>query len=482
MVQSLLPASLTGYRVHLVGIKGTGMTALAEILQARGADLTGSDTPDRFYTDRILTELEIPFREGFAAGNVGADTRLVIYSAAYSPEENVELQQARALGIPLLTYPEALGQMSAGYDSSGIAGTHGKTTTTALAGACLQALKLPVTVLAGSEVRCFGNRSSLILGDRYLVAETCEYRRHFLHFRPRRIVITSLEAEHLDYFRDLEDVRQAFREYGLLLPPGGEIIYNQDDPGAAALTADLRSARKDIAFVPYGCRAEGPFRMSEISSAAGKTSLRLGLTPEPFVLRIPGIHAAYDAAAAVTLACRLLAEQRGGAAPGDLAAIRAALEGFDGLRRRSEIIGEARSVLFMDDYGHHPTEIATTLAGLKAFYPDRRLVADFMPHTYSRTRKLLEDFARCFSSADTLVLHKIYASAREQAGGAVSGRTLFDAVRRHHPEVHYFHEPADALPFLERILRAGDLFVTMGAGDNWKLGQDLYHRFSGAQT
>lgn len=466
----------------MVGIKGTGMTALAEILHDRGAELTGSDGPDRFYTDKILRDQGIPFREEFDAGSVTEDIRLVIHSAAYSPEENVELGRARDLGIPVLNYPEALGTLSARSDSSGIAGTHGKTTTTALAGVCIQALGLPATVLAGSEVQAFGNRSTLISGDRYLVAETCEYRRHFLHFRPRRIVITSLEAEHLDYFQDLEDVQRAFVEYGLLLPPGGQLIYNQDDPGTATVAEKLKRKRSDIILIPYGRRAEGDFRISDLSAEAGKTCFRLALATDTFSIRIPGIHSAYNAAAAVALSCRLLAEERGGAKDPDLGLIREALKNFQGLRRRSEVIGEARSVLFMDDYGHHPTEIEKTLTGLKVFYPDRRLVVDFMPHTYSRTHKLLPDFARCFGAADELILHEIYASAREQAAGGVSGRRLCEEVRRHHPRVHYTPGPGEALAFLERILKPGDLFITMGAGDNWKLGRELYRRFSGGQT
>jgi UDP-N-acetylmuramate--alanine ligase len=458
------------------------MTALAEILLARGARLTGSDGPDRFYTDRILKEMGISFREQFSADNILPGTQLVVHSAAYDPQVNVELTQARALGIPLLSYPEALGLLSGQYDSSGVAGTHGKTTTTALAGACVKALQLPATVLAGSEVRAFGNRSSLILGDRYLLAETCEYRRHFLSFRPRRIVVTSLEAEHLDYFQDLEDVQRAFVQYGKLLPPGGQIIYNCDDPGTAGMIVSLQAERSDIDYIAYGRCARGPYTMSALSSAAGRTLFRLSLAPFEFELHIPGVHAAYDAAAAVALTCQLLSDVRGGVTEQGLKTIKAALADFGGLRRRSEIIGEAGSVLFMDDYGHHPTEIEKTLSGLKAFYPDRRLVADFMPHTYSRTRKLFDDFARCFSDADELVLHKIYASAREQNTQAVSGRKLFNAVSSHHPRVHYFHEPSEALPFLEANLRPGDLFVTMGAGDNYKIGLDLYRYFSGEQT
>ncbi len=174
----------------------------------------------------------MPYRESFSAANVEQGVQMVVHSPAYSREEHVELREALARGLPVLSYPEALGRLSAAADSSGVAGTHGKTTTTALAGTLAQALELPVTVIVGSEVAGFGDRSTLARGERYLVAETCEYRRHFLNFRPRRLVLTSVEADHLDYFRDLEDVLDAFVSYVLLLPPGGTLIYAADDAGA----------------------------------------------------------------------------------------------------------------------------------------------------------------------------------------------------------------------------------------------------------
>jgi UDP-N-acetylmuramate--alanine ligase len=160
--------------------------------------------------------------------------------------------------------------------------------------------------------------------------------------------------------------------------------------------------------------------------------------------------------------------------------VRQALAGFQGVRRRSEVIGEAGGVLFLDDYGHHPTEIRTTLEGFRSFYPGRRLVVDFMPHTYSRTRALLPEFASCFAAAHEVILHRIYASARERAGGGVDGRTLFREVAARHPAVRYFEEPLEAVDALAAELKAGDLFVTMGAGDNWKVGQALYSRLGGS--
>jgi len=324
----------------------------------------------------------------------------------------------------------------------------------------------------------FGNRSTLVRGEKYFVAETCEYRRHFLHFRPRRAVVTGVEADHLDYYRSLEDVLQAFASYVRLLPEGGTLILNQDDEGAREVARRLRKTRVDLRLVPYGTGAEGPFRITTIECAAGETRFRLDGFAEAFVLKLPGRHMAANAAAAIALAVSLLAAEGRETGAGEAASLREALAAFRGSRRRSEVVGEAGGVLFVDDYGHHPTEIRATLEGLRSFYPDRRLLLDFMPHTYSRTQALLKQFGGCFEQADEVILHRIYASARERAG-TVDGRTLFREVARHHPSVRYFEDPLEAVGPLSGELRPGDLFVTMGAGDNWRVGRELLARRGG---
>ena len=460
----------------MVGIKGTGMTALAEILAARGAVLSGSDVPERFYTDEILRSLRVPYTEHFSSDHVSPEVRLVIHSAAYGREDNPELCAAAGRGIPVLSYPEALGALSAGFDASGIAGTHGKTTTTALAGTLTRALDLPATVLAGSQVGGFEDRSTLILGERFLVAETCEYRRHFLFFHPRRIVLTAVEEDHLDYFRDFEDVHSAFVEYCLRLPEQGLLVYHHDEPGARSVAEEVRRRRPDLRLLPYGLEAEGAFRIHGLRCDAGRTSFRLEGFPHELTLRLPGRHSAFNAAAALALALELLRESGRDLTAEAREGVARALEGFAGSRRRSEVLGEEGGVLFLDDYGHHPTEVARTLEGLRGFYPGRRLVVDFMSHTYSRTRRLLREFGRAFAAADLVVLHRIYASAREADAGQIRGEDLFEEVRRNHPRVEFFDAPEDSLEFLLGELKSGDLFVTMGAGDNWKVGQALMRR------
>jgi len=476
MKHPLSRGSLQGYRIHMVGIKGTGMTALAEILAARGAVLTGSDGPERFYTDEILRSLEIPYQESFSPDNLGPDVQLVVHSAAYDRRENGELRAASERGIPLLSYPEALGQLSGSFDASGIAGTHGKTTTTALAGIVLKALRLPATVLAGSQVAGFGDRSALVLGSRFLVAETCEYRRHFLAFQPRRIVLTTVEEDHLDYFRDLADVRSAFLEYCLRLPQDGALLYCHDDPGARGVAQDVQRERPSLRLLPYGLEAEGPYRVEGLRCEAGRSAFRLQGFSGELTLRVPGRHSVLNAAAAVALSAELLAEAGIGLDVELRGSIRRALESYVGSRRRSEVLGIAAGVLFLDDYGHHPTEISRTLEGLREFYPGRRLVVDFMSHTYSRTRRLLSSFGRAFAAADLVVLHRIYASAREKDTGGVRGEDLLEEVRKNHPRVEYFEDPEDSVEFLLEELEPGDVFLTMGAGDNWKVGQILMRK------
>lgn len=475
-----MPDSLAGFPVHLVGIKGTGMTALAEILSARGARITGSDTAEKFYTDALLQHLSIRYRECFAAENLPGEARLVVHSAAYRRDENPELIAAAASGIPVLSYPEALGLLSAVSDSSGISGVHGKSTTTALCGAILKEWGFPATVLVGAEVPGFGGRSTLVQGERFLVAETCEYRRHFLNFRPARIVITSIEPDHLDYFRDLEDMLSAFTSYGTSLPARGTLIYCHDDPGARTSAERIHAQRNDLVMIPYGRSAAGPFKVSREELGSGRTTFALAGWPNEFTLRIPGAHNVLNAAAALAL-CSLLWTAERAEVPVDVAAAARAIGSFAGSRRRSEIVGEAGGILFMDDYAHHPTAIENTLAGIHSFYPERRLVVDFMSHTYSRTRALLSEFGKCFHSADSVILHRIYASAREQDDGGTTARDLYEEVSRSHPCVQYFPEPIDAVPFLVSELKPGDLFLTMGAGDNWKLGRQLLSTIKEAQ-
>ena len=468
-----LPDPLIGRQIHLVGAKGTGMCALAEILTVAGAIVSGSDVADTFYTDRILASLGIAVNR-FNPENIKLTMDLVIHSAAYRPDIHPELLHAREIGIPIATYPEALGGLSRTMDSSGICGVHGKTTTTALAGIFARACGLPATILAGSAVADFGDRSTLVMGNKLFIAETCEYRRHFLFFSPQRIVLTSIEPDHQDYYPDFKSIMDAFLEYTLLLPIGGSLVYCADDAGASELATKLGRLRPDVQVIPYGFSATGRFRLTNYQVSGERARFDLAGFSNPFYLRLPGRHLALDATAAIAL-CSILADDSDSPLDqADFVSIALALDAFAGSRRRSEIIGETNGVLIMDDYAHHPTAITTTLAGLREFYPARRLVVDFMSHTASRTKALFDDFAVAFGSADEVILHRIYPSAREAPDPSVSGEMLYQAVKASGMVASYFENPLDASDYLVRTLRPGDLFITMGAGDNWQLGKRIY--------
>jgi UDP-N-acetylmuramate--alanine ligase len=478
-----------GASMYFVGIKGTGTCALAELMHNSGIKVSGSDINEVFYTDSILRELGIPYYESFDAAHIRNDFDMVIYSAAYSFETNPELAEARRRSLPLVKYSEALGAWSAAFDSTGIAGVHGKTTTTAISGALMKSVGIPAQILAGAAVADFNGRSTLTLGGKYFIAETCEYRKHFLSFHPRHIILSAVESDHQDFFPTLESIRDAFIEYCRLLPPGGDLIYCVDDPGAGEVAQAIAGENLGIQLIPYGFTAPGDYQISSYKVENERAKFRIAGFPGELALCVPGRHQALNAAAALALTSILIKKEFGKTGTAEdgwneerRQRVRKALEKFRGSKRRSELIGEAGGVIFMDDYGHHPTAIKTTLEGLRNFYPARRLVLSFMSHTYTRTAALLDDFAFSFSGADVLFLHKIYASAREQYSGGVNGKTLYERVKHlrnsSSAAVYYIDEPMDALEAIKKILKPGDLFITMGAGNNWLLGLELFNFYN----
>lgn len=451
------------------------MAALAQMLVASGAAVTGSDTSEVFYTDALLSSVNTTVLSGFRTENIPNDVDAVVYSAAYDPSSHVEIVAAAERKLPLLTYAEALGELSEHTYAVGISGVHGKTTTTSMAAVLVKALGLPGRALVGGGVSDLGGSATLIQGEEFLVAETDEYRRHFLHFHPNVIVITSVEADHLDYFGNAAGVHDAFAEYARTLPPDGTLYYCADDEGAARVAAQAAAERPSLQVVGYGESATCAGAVSEVAARDGNLHFHLDATP--YDVPIPGRHNALNAAAALLVARHLWdATATGGGDEQFDQLAKHALSHFAGSRRRSELVGEAGGVIVVDDYGHHPTAIAATIAGYREFYPGRRVVLDFMPHTYSRTLALLNEFAESLATADVVVLHDIYASAREENPGNVTGKVLADATATHASNTTYIAGVLEALPVVEQLVRPGDLFVTMGAGSNWQLGVKLIER------
>ena len=525
-----MPENLNGVHVHFVGIKGTGMAALVEIMHHCGAVISGSDVSERFYTDEILENLGIKAKN-FDENNINDDIDFVIYSSAYKIDKNPDLIAAIRKNIPCILYTQALGQYSSLFYSCGVCGVHGKTSTTGLVGTILKELDLPVQVLVGSRIKSFGDSctftSDLFKSENHhkadnksvFVAETCEYQRHFMQFEPKNIILTSVESDHEDYYPTFKDIQNAFVDYLCKLPSGGNVIYCADDKGASDTVQIVKNERKrdDLIFIPYGvsCDDSCDFKiiLGEIKDGASHFKVNLfekmmknancggdgkeikkyycdvtdGKNPIDFKICVPGHHEILDAVAAVALSCTIL--KYFGKNP--LEYYKQIVDGvskFCGGKRRSEIIKKTKvngnDVIIIDDYGHHPTAVNTTLQGYKEFYSDRKIIVDFMSHTYSRTQSLLDEFSKCFSYADEVILHKIYSSARENPKDfEITGKTLFEKVKENYnnPEnVFYFEEVLDAKDFVLSELakplengKNGYLFVTMGAGDNWKLGQQI---------
>ena len=501
-----LPVNLQGVHIHFVGIKGTGMAALIEILFHNGAIITGSDVEERFYTDEVLENLglkAVPFSEK----NITDDVQYVIYSSAYKLDKNPDLIAAVKKNIPCMLYTQALGSYSSHSYSCGVCGVHGKTSTTGIVGTILKELDLPSQVLVGSVINSFGNTCTYTSpkikelkkesenkcpqyekSHKIFVAETCEYQRHFMSFCPQKILLTSVESDHEDYYPTYEDIRDAFVDYICKLPENGDLIYCADDKGAVEAALLAYNKRPDINMIPYGVSAGGDFQLKYEKVENEQNNFSIKLFDKSFYLRMPGKHEVMDACGAVALVCQLL--RYFGKHPVEYTEqIAKGLSNFSGGKRRSEIVDNFKTesgndVLVIDDYGHHPTAVKTTLEGYKEFYKGRKIIIDFMSHTYSRTQALLNDFAASTSSADIVILNKIYSSARENAADFnITGKTLFEETKKvqKRDSIYYFEEALDAVDFVKSEINKplpqeypdGYLFITMGAGDNWKLGKAI---------
>ncbi len=481
----LVSRRLGGVAIYMVGIKGSGMAALAELLVQEGARLCGSDIPEEFYTDKILAKNDIAVLSGFASSNVPGDCDLVIYSAAYNPEDHPELIRARELGLRLLTYPQALGEYSASLPFAAVSGIHGKTTTSAIVGTLVKHLKLTGKVLVGSAVDNFDGSPVFSGGQDFFIAETCEYRRHFLNCSPEQVLITSIGADHLDYFRDEADVASAFCELMDRLPPGGTLVYCADDRGAGKTVETYMSGdsagSRNLKAVPYGFSAGGRYGIRGYQQGDGVQRFSLNGYSPWLELRYPGKHSVLNAAGAIALLESLLSGIPGMSMPSEKR-IAESLSTFSGTTRRSEIVADLGGVKIIDDYAHHPAAVKATLEGYRSFYPGRRIIVDFMSHTYSRSFALIEEFADCFGAADILLLNDIYASAREENSRGLDGRDFFRTIGATHGNAHYFPDFDEAADFLFSTVAPGDLVVTMGAGDNWRIGRILADRITrGAQ-
>ncbi len=438
--------------VHFMGAGGAGMAPLAALVLASGGQVTGCDTQEGNAT-KGLAATGAKFDHGHDPAHVTGCSALVVTAAV--PGDHPEIAAAREAGIPVLKRAEALGAIVNMGLVVGVAGTHGKTTTTALTTGVLAATGLDPTGLVGGHV--VGWEGNLRLGRRELfVVEADEYDRSFLTLSPNVAVVTTMEADHLDIFGSLEGVEEAFLDYVSRVPADGLVVGCADDSGVGRLIPRLGRPRPEV--VTYGTSAGSMMRADSIVANGRSTTFtvwergkRLGAAE----IRMAGLHNVQNSLAAVCVARHLGAEWP---------AIAEGLKGYAGVERRFEEIGAAGGVVVVDDYAHHPTEITATLRAARSSYPDRRLVAVFQPHLYSRTRDFAVEFGRSLAAADLLFVADIYA-AREQPIAGVSGELIAGPARAAGSEVHYVADRGELVAAVAGALRSGDLCVTLGAGD-----------------
>ena len=451
------------HRIHFVGIGGIGMSGIAEVLLNLGYSVTGSDLRESEATER-LRSLGADIFLGHRDGNLKGDPSVVVISTAVK-FSNPEVLEARRRSIPVIPRAEMLAELMRMKYGIAVAGSHGKTTTTSMIAAVLSAAGLDPTMVIGGRVRALGSNAKLGQGD-FLVAEADESDGTFLLLSPTIAVVTNIDREHMDFYQSMERLEESFLQFINKIPFYGLAVLCLDHPAVRALLPKTRKR-----FVTYGFSPEAEYtaqdlhiRPMEAEFSVARRAKILGRLR----LRLPGRHSALNALAAVAAAEELEIP---------FAKIAEGLESFEGIHRRFEVKGETKGILVIDDYGHHPVEVQATIQAIRDGW-NRPLTVIFQPHRYSRTRDLFEDFLTSFDKADRLVLTQIY-SAGEEAIAGTTGKSLYQAIkRRGHLEAEYVADKEDIVERLLPKLHAGDIVLTLGAGDIYKVGEKLVEKLN----
>ena len=443
------------YHIHFVGIGGIGMSGIAELLLNLGYEVSGSDTKASDITER-LEGLGGAIHTGHSAEHVsGAD--VVVVSSAINAE-NPEVNAAHRLAIPVIPRAEMLAELMRLKYSVAVAGAHGKTSTTSIVAAVLGEGRLDPTVVIGGKLKGIDSNAVLGMGD-FIVAEADESDGSFLKMSPTIAVVTNIDREHLDFYKDLEDIKNVFFDFIDRIPFYGLAVLCLDNEPIQDLIPKIKKR-----FTTYGMSTQADYQARNIRAQGLKTRFTLHHQGEDLgdiTLNLPGIHNVYNAMASIAVGFELNIP---------FETIKSALETLEGVQRRMEVKGVEQGITVVDDYGHHPTEIKTTLQAVKESWPDKRIILAFQPHRYTRTHALFDEFTRAFYQSDLMVVMPIYAAGENPINGVDSSR-LCEEIKAHgHKEVICMDGMESALSYLKDVLRSGDLLLTLGAGDVWKVG------------
>ena len=443
--------------IHFVGIGGIGMSGIAEVLLNLGYEVSGSDIRKTEITRR-LEQLGARVYYQHRTKNIEGSEVVVVSSAI--KEGNPEIQAAGEKLIPVIPRAEMLAELMRMKYGVAVAGTHGKTTTTSLIATVLAHGGLDPTVVIGGKLKSIGSSAKLGQGD-FLVAEADESDGSFLKLLPTIAVVTNIDPDHLDYYQGIEQIKETFLQFIDRIPFFGLAVLCLDQGNVQSLIPQLKKR-----FTTYGLSSQADFQAKDMSFDGPHTSFDLVHRDRclgRLTVQMPGIHNVYNVLATVATAFELDV---------DFKTVQEALAGFSGIQRRFEMKAEIEDILVFDDYGHHPTEIKATLSAAKRGWR-RRIVALFQPHRYTRTKALFDDFLTAFYEADVLVITDIYPAGEEEIEG-VHARHLFEGIRDHgHRDVHYLSDRHEILQYLSTVIAPGDLVITLGAGDIYRVGEDL---------
>ncbi len=447
-------------KIHFVGIGGIGMSGIAEILIDQGFTVSGSDRALSDVTER-LHSLGAAIYEGHKAENLAPDVDTLVYSSAVVLD-NPEVIEAQRRKIPIVRRAEMLAEVMRLKYGIGIAGTHGKTTTTSMVSLVLMEGGFDPTVIVGGKLSGLGGTNARLGKGDFIVVEADEFDRSFLSITPTIAVLTTLETDHLDCYRDLEDIKGAFIQFANKVPFYGFVVLCLDEPALQDIMPQLVKKK----LLTYGLTPQADIQAIDIRHKENMSTFTVARRFEDLgqiTLQIPGKHNVQNALAAIAVGLQL-------GIP--FSKVKSGIEKFTGVYRRWEKKGEAGGITVYDDYAHHPTECRATLSGVKSGWR-RRVVCVFQPHLFSRTRDFYEEFGKAFLLADVLVVTDVYP-AREESIQGVTGELITNAAKQYgHKDVHYVRDKKDIPAYLKKITRSGDIVITMGAGDIWKFGEEF---------
>ncbi|MFA5420482.1 MAG: UDP-N-acetylmuramate--L-alanine ligase [Patescibacteria group bacterium] len=460
--------------IYMVGIKGVGMAMLAQFLSSKGFNVSGSDVEEEFQTDKTLSNAKIKVKHGFSLNNFPGKIDLVIRSSAFDVKKNIELKFLAKRGFKIVTYAEALGSLFDSYFGISVCGSHGKTTVTSWLGHVLNVAKLEPNVLSGSYVRQFKG-SSLIGKSKYFIVESDEYQNKLQYFNPRAVILNNIDFDHPDYFKNEKEYVKVFADFIKKIPSNGFIVFNGEDKLATKVSLKSKS-RLVSYFIDKNYVKEGVghkiYQAKNIKTKKAGQSFSLyrnNRKISDFDISLMGRHNVLNSLAVIAASFEMNVP---------LDSLKRGLKSFNGASRRFDVLGSYKGAVVVDDYAHHPREVKACLDAVKQKYPKKKIICVFHPHTISRTKAFLNEFAESFSVCDSLFLLEIYTSAREKTG-KLSSLDLLDKIKQYNlsaginQDLKYFKDMVEVENELRNMADSDKVFLLLGAGDVFRIAYKL---------